>query len=160
LGGGKAVIIGDAKTQKTPELMRKFAEFVHGLKGKYITAEDVGMETADMDLVREVSPFVTGISEAKGGAGNPSPITACGVFMSMKSDFKYMYGSHASEDKVVCFIGIGHGREALVKNVALVRATVNIAGINVERLVEVSGKYGATIYRGADIFNKPMDVNA
>lgn len=81
LGGGKAVIIGDAKTQKTPELMRKFAEYVHSLSGKYITAEDVGMETADMDLVREVTPYVTGISESKGGSGNPSPITAYGVFM-------------------------------------------------------------------------------
>src|SRR5690606_31387016 len=54
LGGGKAVIIGDAKTQKTPELMRKFGEFVHSLGGKYITAEDVGMETSDMDTVHEV----------------------------------------------------------------------------------------------------------
>jgi leucine dehydrogenase len=52
IGGGKAVIIGDAKTQKTPELMRKFGEFVHSLSGRYITAEDVGMETADMDIVR------------------------------------------------------------------------------------------------------------
>ena len=73
LGGGKAVIIGDAKTQKTPELMKRFGEFVHSLSGKYITAEDVGMETADMDTVREVTPYVTGISEEKGGAGNPSP---------------------------------------------------------------------------------------
>ena len=49
------------------------------LSGKYITAEDVGMETSDMDTVREVTPYVTGISESKGGAGNPSPITAYGV---------------------------------------------------------------------------------
>ncbi len=76
LGGGKAVILGDAKTQKTPELMKRFGEFVHTLSGKYITAEDVGMETADMDLVRKVTPYVTGISESMGGAGNPSPITA------------------------------------------------------------------------------------
>ncbi len=89
LGGGKAVLIGDAKTQKTPELMRKFGEFVHSLSGKYITAEDVGMETSDMDIVREVTPFVTGISESKGGAGNPSPITAYGVFMGMKAAARY-----------------------------------------------------------------------
>ncbi|MDX1463782.1 MAG: Glu/Leu/Phe/Val dehydrogenase dimerization domain-containing protein, partial [Marinirhabdus sp.] len=78
LGGGKAVIIGDAKTQKTPELMKRFGEFVHSLSGRYITAEDVGMETSDMDLVRTVTPYVTGISEEKGGAGNTSPITAYG----------------------------------------------------------------------------------
>ncbi|MCB0436148.1 MAG: Glu/Leu/Phe/Val dehydrogenase, partial [Mangrovimonas sp.] len=97
LGGGKAVIIGDAKTQKTPELMRKFAEFVHNLSGRYITAEDVGMETSDMDLVREVTPYVTGISEAKGGAGNPSPITAYGVFMGMKAAAKYKFGTDTLE---------------------------------------------------------------
>ena len=72
LGGGKAVIIGDAKTQKTPELMKSFGRFVDSLSGKYITAEDVGMETADMDTVREVTKYVTGISEDKGGSGNPS----------------------------------------------------------------------------------------
>lgn len=76
LGGGKAVILGDAKTQKTPELMLRFAHFVHSLGGKYITAEDVGMETADMDLVRSITPYVTGISESNGGQGtlHPSPL--------------------------------------------------------------------------------------
>ncbi|NNK73429.1 MAG: Glu/Leu/Phe/Val dehydrogenase, partial [Flavobacteriaceae bacterium] len=81
LGGGKAVIIGDSKKDKTPELMTRFGEFVHSLGGTYYTAEDVGMETADMDLIREVTPYVTGISEEKGGAGNPSPVTAYGVYM-------------------------------------------------------------------------------
>src|SRR5690554_7500986 len=85
LGGGKAVIIGDAKTDKTPELMKKFGEFVDSLSGRYITAEDVGMETEDMDLVRTVTPHVVGISEEKGGKGNPSPITAYGVYMGLKA---------------------------------------------------------------------------
>lgn len=160
LGGGKAVIIGDAKTQKTPKLMRKFAEFVHGLNGKYITAEDVGMETADMDLVREVTPFVTGISEAKGGAGNPSPITAYGVFMGMKAAAKFKFGSDVLEDKVIYVQGIGHVGEALVEHLTHEGAKVIIADINEERLVEVSEKYGATIYRGADIYNEPMDIYA
>ena len=93
LGGGKAVIIGDAKTQKTPELMRRFGQFVDSLSGKYITAEDVGMETKDMDTVREVTKYVTGISESKGGSGNPSPITAYGVFMGLKAAAKYQFGT-------------------------------------------------------------------
>lgn len=88
IGGGKAVIIGDAKTQKTPELMRKFGEFVHSLSGRYITAEDVGMETKDMDTVRDVTPYVTGISEERGGSGNPSPVTAYGVYLGMKVTLK------------------------------------------------------------------------
>ena len=134
LGGGKAVIIGDAKTQKTPELMRKFGEFVHSLSGKYITAEDVGMETADMDLVREVTPYVTGISEDKGGAGNPSPITAYGVYMGMKAATKFKFGSDILEDKVVYVQGIGHVGESLVEHLTNEGAKVVIADINQERL--------------------------
>ncbi|MBT8265265.1 MAG: leucine dehydrogenase [Bacteroidia bacterium] len=158
LGGGKAVIIGDAKTQKTPELMKRFGEFVHSLSGNYITAEDVGMETADMDLVREVTPYVTGISESKGGAGNPSPITAYGVFMGMKAAAKYKFGSEVLEDKVVYVQGIGHVGESLVEHLVDEGANVFIADINEERLDEVSKKYGVNIYNGDDIYSEEMDI--
>jgi leucine dehydrogenase len=160
LGGGKAVIIGDAKSQKTPELMKRFGEFVHSLSGKYITAEDVGMETADMDLVREVTPYVTGISEEKGGAGNPSPITAYGVYMGMKAAAKYKFGSDILEDKVVYVQGIGHVGESLVEHLSNEGAKVVIADINQERLNEVSQKYGASIYTGNDIYSENMDIYA
>ncbi|MBN4047072.1 Glu/Leu/Phe/Val dehydrogenase [bacterium AH-315-P13] len=158
LGGGKAVIIGDAKTQKTPELMKRFGEFIHSLSGKYITAEDVGMETADMDLVREVTPYVTGISESKGGAGNPSPITAYGVFMGMKAAAKYKFGTDILEDKKVLVQGIGHVGESLVENLVNEGANVIIDDINEERLQEVSHKYGVSIYRGNDIYSEKIDI--
>lgn len=160
LGGGKAVIIGDAKTQKTPELMKRFGEFVHSLSGKYITAEDVGMETADMDLVREVTPYVTGISESKGGAGNPSPITAYGVFMGMKAASKYAYGSDNLEGRTVVVQGIGHVGEVLVEHITNEGGKVIISDINEARLQEVSSKYGAEIYRGDDVYSIPMDIYA
>jgi leucine dehydrogenase len=160
LGGGKAVIIGDAKTQKTPELMRKFGEFVHSLSGKYITAEDVGMTTEDMDTVREVTPYVTGISESKGGAGNPSPITAYGVFMGMKAAAKFTYGSDVLENKMVFVQGIGHVGEALVEHLTNEGARVTISDINQERLESVRNKYGATIYGGNDIYGEAMDIYA
>ncbi|WP_299365698.1 Glu/Leu/Phe/Val dehydrogenase [Winogradskyella sp.] len=160
LGGGKAVIIGDAKTQKTPELMRRFGEFVHSLSGRYITAEDVGMETADMDTVREVTPYVTGISQNKGGAGNPSPITAYGVFMGMKAAAKFKYGSDVLEDKNVFVQGIGNVGEALVEHLSNEGANVTISDINQERLEEVSSKYGVKIYNGQDIYNEAMDIYA
>ena len=160
LGGGKAVIIGDAKTQKTPELMRKFGEFVHSLSGKYITAEDVGMTTEDMDIVREVTPYVTGISESKGGAGNPSPITAYGVFVGMKAAAKFKYGSDVLEDKNVFVQGIGNVGEALVEHLVNEGAKVTISDISEERLESVKAKYGATIYRGQDIYSEPMDIYA
>ncbi|WP_338733372.1 Glu/Leu/Phe/Val family dehydrogenase [Mangrovimonas cancribranchiae] len=160
LGGGKAVIIGDAKTQKTPELMKKFGEYVHSLNGRYITAEDVGMETSDMDLVREVTPYVTGISEEKGGAGNPSPVTAYGVFMGMKAAAKYKYGTDLLEGKQVFVQGIGHVGEALVENLVEEGAIVTIADINQERLEAVRSKYGVTIYEGNDIYTEKMDIYA
>jgi leucine dehydrogenase len=160
LGGGKAVIIGDAKTQKTPKLMKRFGDFVHSLSGKYITAEDVGMTTADMDTVREVTPYVTGISESKGGAGNPSPITAYGVFMGMKAAARFKYGSDVLENRNVYVQGIGHVGEALVEHLVNEGAQVTISDINQERLEEVRSKYGVTIYGGNDIYSEPMDIYA
>jgi leucine dehydrogenase len=138
LGGGKAVIIGDAKTEKTPEMMRKFGEFVHSLSGRYITAEDVGMVTADMDTVRDVTPYVTGISENRGGSGNPSPVTAYGVYMGMKAAAKYQFGSDKLDGKKVLVQGIGHVGETLVDYLTKEGALVQIADINEAKLEEVA----------------------
>ncbi|MCF4102155.1 leucine dehydrogenase [Gillisia sp. M10.2A] len=159
LGGGKAVILGDAKTQKTPELMRRFGEFVHSLSGKYITAEDVGMDTEDMDTVREVTPYVTGISESKGGAGNPSPITAYGVFMGMKAAAQHKYGSDHLDGKKVLVQGIGHVGESLVEHITNEGAEVFISDINQSRLEEISKKYGAKIYTD-DVYGADVDIYA
>jgi len=160
LGGGKAVIIGNSKTQKTPELMLRFAEFVHSLGGKYITAEDVGMTTSDMDLVRTVTPFVTGISEDKGGAGNPSPLTAYGVFMGMKAAAKYTFGTDILEDRVVYVQGIGNVGEALVENLNNEGAKIYISDINQERLEEIRDRYNVTIYEGENLYSEQMDIYA
>lgn len=160
IGGGKAVIIGDAKTQKTPELMRKFGEFVHSLSGRYITAEDVGMETSDMDLVRDVTPYVTGISEERGGSGNPSPITAYGVYMGMKAAAKQQFGSEKLEGKKVLVQGIGHVGETLVEYLAKEGAKVFIADINQERLAHVAAKYNVEIFTGDDIYSADVDIYA
>ena len=160
LGGGKAVIIGDAKTQKTPELMRKFGEYVNSLSGKYITAEDVGMETKDMDTVREVTQYVTGISEEKGGSGNPSPITAYGVFMGLKAASKYRFGSDNLEGKKVLVQGIGHVGEVLVQHLTEYGAIVTIADINEDRLQQVGAKYGAKIFTGDDLYSAEVDIYA
>ncbi len=160
LGGGKAVIIGDAKTQKTPELMLRFGEFVHSLGGKYITAEDVGMATEDMDLVRTVTPYVTGISEEKGGAGNPSPITAYGVFMGMKAAAKFAYGTDILEGKTVYVQGIGNVGEALVEHLTNEGATIFISDINKDRLEEIRDKYSVSIYEGTNLYAEKMDIYA
>jgi len=160
IGGGKAVIIGDAKTQKNDALMRRFGEFVHSLSGKYITAEDVGMETSDMDVVREVTPYVTGISESKGGAGNPSPITAYGVYMGMKAAAKYKFGTDNLDGKKILVQGVGHVGETLVKYITDEGAKVTINDINEARLEELSKKYGANVVLGTDIYGLDVDIYA
>lgn len=160
LGGGKAVIIGDSKTDKTPEMITKFGEYVNSLSGKYITAEDVGTTTEDMDRIREVTKFVTGISQSKGGSGNPSPVTAYGVYMGMKAAAKYKFGTDNLSGKKVLVQGIGHVGETLVDYLAKEGALVQIADINQGKLEEVSAKYGASIYTGSDLYSADVDIYA
>lgn len=160
LGGGKAVIIGDAKTEKTPEMMIKFGEFIHSLSGKYITAEDVGTTTPDMDLIRDVTPYVTGISESKGGSGNPSPVTAYGVYMGMKAAAKHRFGSENLAGKKVLVQGTGHVGETLIDYLTKEGALVEITDINEAKMQEVSTKYGAKIYMGEDIYSADVDIYA
>ena len=117
LGGGKAVIIGDSKIDKTEALMKKFGEFVNSLGGKYITAEDVGMCTKDMEYVREMTKYVTGIPESMGGSGDPSPVTAYGVYWGMKAAAKFKWGSDSLKGKAILVQGVGHVGENLVKYV-------------------------------------------
>ena len=160
LGGGKAVIIGDAKTQKTPELMTKFGEFVHSLSGRYITAEDVGMETTDMDIVHNVTPYVAGISESRGGSGNPSSNTAFGVFMGLKAAAKQQFGTDDLTGKKVLVQGIGHVGEVLVSHLVNAGANVQITDINLGRLEEVAKKYGVSIFDGDDVYSADVDIYA
>jgi len=160
LGGGKAVIIGDASTDKTEALMKKFGEYVDNLGGRYITAEDVGMNTKDMEYVREMTKHVTGIPESIGGSGDPSPVTAYGVYWGMKASAKFKWGSDSLEGKTILVQGVGHVGENLVKHISLEGAKVFITDINEEKLVEVSSKYEAEIIMGDAIYDMNMDIYA
>lgn len=160
LGGGKAVIVGDASTEKTEALMRKFGEYVNSLGGKYITAEDVGMNTKDMEYVKMETDHVTGIPVEMGGSGDPSPVTAYGVYMGMKASAKFKWGCHDLKGKRVVVQGIGHVGENLVKHLTEERAAVIINDINESRLKEVSEMYGAEIMKGDAIYDVEMDIYA
>jgi leucine dehydrogenase len=160
LGGGKAVIIGDSKVDKTPEMITRFGQFVHSLSGKYITAEDVGTTTQDMDLIRDVTPYVTGISEERGGSSNPSPVTAYGVYMGMKAAARHQFGSDNLEGKKILVQGTGHVGEILIDYLTKEGALVQISDINEARMQEVAAKYGATIYAGDDVYSADVDIYA
>ncbi|AWH86125.1 leucine dehydrogenase [Flavobacterium album] len=159
LGGGKAVIIGDSKVDKTPEMITRFGQFVDSLSGKYITAEDVGTTTADMDRIHVVTKHVTGISESIGGSGNPSPVTAYGVYMGMKAAAMHQFGSNNLSGKKVLVQGTGHVGETLIDYLTKEGALVQIADINQAKMEEVAIKYGAKIYEG-DIYSADVDIYA
>lgn len=160
LGGGKAVIIGDARRDKTPELMRAFGRFVNSLSGRYITAEDVGISTADMEEVKKETDHVTGIPQSMGGSGDPSPVTAYGTFMGMKASAKYKWGTDNLIGKRVLVQGVGHVGEVLVKYLAEAGAHVMINDIHEDTLQRVAEEFHAEIIRGNDIYNIEMDIYA
>src|SRR3954452_23647970 len=107
LGGAKAVIIGDPRVIRTDELIRAYARLVDRLGGRYLTAEDVGTTQADMDLIRTITPYVTGVSEAQGGSGDPSPATAWGVYHSMRAVAEELWGDRSLAGRHVAIAGVG-----------------------------------------------------
>ena len=108
LGGGKSVIIGDAKKDRRPEIFRAMGEFVETLGGRYITAEDVGTSVEDMKFIREKTNWVTGRDKAEGGSGDPSPFTAYGVFLGIKAFSEEVLGRKSLKGVKVAIQGVGH----------------------------------------------------
>jgi leucine dehydrogenase len=107
LGGGKAVILGNPKTDKSEALFRCFGRFVESLNGLYITAEDVGTDMEDMELILTETRWVTGVSPAHGGSGDPSPVTAYGCLQGIKAACREKYGEPDLEDRSVAIQGLG-----------------------------------------------------
>jgi leucine dehydrogenase len=160
LGGGKAVIIGDSKKDKSEALFRRFGRFVNSLSGKYITAEDVGTSTKDMEYVKMETNYVTGLPESMGGGGDPSPVTAYGVYMGMKAAAKHAWGNDSLKDKKVIVQGIGHVGENLVRNLVKEGAKVSIIDLNQDSLKKLSSETGATVLDTLDFFDMDMDIYA
>jgi leucine dehydrogenase len=160
LGGGKAVIIGDSKTQKNEALMRRFGKFINSLSGKYITAEDVGVNTKDMEYIKMETDFVTGLPENMGGSGDPSPVTAYGVYLSMKASAKEKWGSDALAGKKIVVQGIGNVGESLVRYLVKDGAKVFINDINEDRLKAVAKETGAEVVAADKLYDMDMDIYA
>ena len=160
LGGGKAVIIGDSYTQKSEALFRRFGKFVNSLGGKYITAEDMGISPRDMEYVKMETDHVTGLPVSLGGSGDPSPVTAFGVFMGMKAAVKEQFGKDSLKGLKVAIQGVGHVGETLVKYVTEDGGKVYITDINEQRVAEVAKKYNAEVVAKEDLLDLDMDVYA
>ncbi len=157
LGGGKAVIIGDSRKQKSEALFRRFGKFVESLGGKYITAEDVGISPQDMTWVNMETNNVVGLP---GKSGDPSPVTAYGVYMGMKAAAKAQFGTDSLAGKKVAVQGVGHVGEYLVGYLAKENADIYITDIHEATLKNVADKYGATVVGLDDIYTVDMDIYA
>lgn len=160
LGGGKAVIIGDVDKLKNEAFMRRFGKFVNSLNGKYITAEDVNMKTRDMEYIGMETSHVTGLPETMGGSGDPSPVTAYGVYIGMKATAKKIYGDESLKGKKVLVQGVGQVGMYLVGHLTKEGAKVMISDIAEQKVAQVAKEHKAEVIAPANVFNTDMDIYA
>jgi valine dehydrogenase (NAD+) len=140
-GGGKAVIIGDPTVDKNETLLRAYGRFVQSLGGRYVTACDVGTYVADMDVVARECDFVTGRSEAQGGAGDSSVLTAYGVFQGMRAAAEHVWGSPSVARRTVGVAGVGKVGRHLVRHLLEDGATVVVTDVNEEAVARLTADH-------------------
>ena len=161
LGGGKAVLIGDAAKLKSEAYWRRYGKFVNSLNGKYITAEDVNTSSADMEYIGMETEFVTGKPDYMGGSGDPSPLTAYGVYMGMKAAAKKAWGSDVLTDKKILVQGAGNVGQYLMGHLVEEGAKVMVCDINEAKIKQAKGKYPAIeVISNENIFDREFDIYA
>src|SRR5688572_4240658 len=157
LGGGKSVIIGDNRTSDRQSIFRAHGRFVESLGGRYITAEDVGTSTADMDFVNMETEHVAGL---KHKSGDPSPVTAHGVFRAIQASAKQRWGSDDLTGKVVTIQGVGNVGRYLANELHEAGAKLIVSDIDPERTARVAKETGATVVQGDEIYTATADIFA
>lgn len=154
-GGGKAVIIGDPRTQKSPALFRAFGKFVEQLDGRYITAEDVGTSVDDMVYINEITSHVLGLP---GGSGDPSPFTALGILEAMRAAVFYRLGKSSLQGIKVAVQGLGHVGYHLCQNLAENGAQLFVSDIDPERVERVVKEFKAIAVSPENIFRLDVEI--
>ncbi|MEN1970147.1 Glu/Leu/Phe/Val dehydrogenase [Lentibacillus sp. N15] len=160
LGGGKTVIIGDPKKDKSPEMFRAFGRYIQSLNGRYITAEDVGTTVDDMDLIHMETDFVTGVSPEYGSSGNPSPVTAYGVYKGMKAAAMTAFGSDSLEGKTVAVQGVGNVAYTVCEYLHKEGVNLIVADINEQAVDRAVKAFGAKAVDPNDIYGVECDIYA
>jgi leucine dehydrogenase len=158
LGGGQAVILGNPKTDKNELIFRAFGRYVEGLGGRYITAEDVGTDVNDMELVRMETNYVTGISKALGGSGDPSPVTAYGVYVGMKACAEERWGSDSLKDRKIAIQGMGQVGRYLAEHLYAEGADLYIADIDEEKIDAALTTVKARVVEPEKIYEIEADI--
>ena len=157
LGGGKSVIVGDPKTTRREEIFRAHGRFVETLKGRYITAEDVGTSVDDMEFVAMETESVTGRAAA---SGDPSPVTAYGVYRGIKAAAMHKYGSDSLAGKTVAVQGLGHVGYYLCENLASEGARLIVTDIEQERIDRIVRTFGAQAVGPNEIYGVEAEIYA
>lgn len=157
LGGGKAVIIGDSRTQKSEALFRAYGRFVETLRGRYITAEDVGTSVQDMEWIRTETRFVTGVG-GEGGSGDPSPYTALGVYSGVKATAKAQFGTDSLQGKRIVVQGAGNVAKHLIAHLVKDGASVFVTDIFEDKARAVCKELGAEYIKPEEVYTFNCDI--
>jgi leucine dehydrogenase len=160
LGGGKTVVIGDPRRDKSEALFRALGRFIHSLSGRYITAEDVGTTVHDMDLIHLETPYVCGVSQTYGSSGNPSPMTALGVFRGIQASAKHLFGSDDLSGRHVAVQGLGNVGYELARLLQEAGAQLTVADINPEQVQRAVNELGARAVSPSEILDVECDILA
>ncbi len=160
LGGGKSVIIGDPKTLKKPDLLKAMGRFVELLDGKYITAEDMNIGIADLEVVRTQTKWVTGLSREIGSSGNPSPYTAHGVLVGLHAVAEEVWKSPELKGKHVLIQGVGAVGGRLAELLKEQGARLTICDINETKVEELKKKHGYETVSDAKHLEVACDIYA
>lgn len=157
MGGGKSVIIGDAKSIKSDALFKAFGEALNNLGGRYLSAEDVNITTDDIAIANTVTPFVTG---TEGKSGNPAPFTALGTFLGLKAAVKFKLGRDDLEGLTVSVQGLGSVGYSLCEYLHNAGAKLIVTDINQQALDKAATQFGATVVGLDEIYDQNVDIYA
>lgn len=155
LGGGKTVIIGDPSKIKSEAFFRVFGRFIEGLNGRYITAEDMNTNTQDMAYINGETDYVVGL---EGKSGNPSPVTAFGVYRGVLAAVNEVYGSESLEGKAVAVQGLGQVGYAVSKHLSEAGAKLYVTDIRKESIDRAVNELGAIAVAPDQIYNVECDI--
>ncbi len=157
LGGGKSVIVADPNVKDRADIFRAHGRHVQSMCGRYITAEDVGTSPSDMEFVREETEYVVGLA---GRSGDPSPVTALGVYRGMQACAKTRWGSDSLSGKTVTVQGVGHVGYHLCKHMHDEGALLVVTDIEDDRIKRVVDEFGATAVGADEIYGVEADIFA
>jgi len=158
LGGGKGVVIGDPRTDRTEARMRSLGRFIDALGGRYITAEDVGMTEREMEYIFCETDWVVGNPPAAGGSGDPSPFTAQGVIAGIRASLRERYGHDSIGDCRFVVQGVGHVGEDLIRRLREHDAEVTISDIDAEAVERVAQVHDCKVVAPDAVYDSAADV--